>query len=65
MGTVELTSLIGDYKDFGGQKIATRITQQAMGNDQVLTIDTVTYDVADPSRFALPPAIKALADRKP
>lgn len=64
MGTIDVTNLISDYKDFGGQKIATRLTQQVMGNEQVLIINTVDYDVADPSVFEMPAAIKALVDKK-
>jgi len=65
MGSVDVTSLLSDYKEFGGQKIATRVRQQAMGQEQVLTINTVDYDVADPSTFEMPAAIKALVDKKP
>jgi hypothetical protein len=65
MGSVEVTNLISDYKDFGGQKIATRLTQQVMGNEQVLIINSVDYDAADPVAFEMPAAIKALAEKKP
>ena len=65
MGTVDVTNLISDYKDFGGQKIATRLTQQVMGNEQVLIINTVDYDAADPAAFEMPAAIKALSEKKP
>jgi hypothetical protein len=65
MGTVDVTNLISDYKDFGGQKIATRLTQQVMGNEQVLTISSVDYDVAEPATFEMPAAIKALVEKKP
>jgi hypothetical protein len=65
MGTVDVTNLISDYKDFGGQKIATRLTQQVMGNEQVLIINTVDYDVAEPATFEMPAAIKALVEKKP
>ena len=65
MGTIEVTNLIGEYKDFGGQKIATRIAQQAMGQEQVMTFTGIEYDTASESAFAMPPAIKALADKKP
>lgn len=64
MGTVDVTNLISDYKDFGGQKIATRLTQQVMGNEQILIINTVDYDVAEPAAFEMPAAIKALVDKK-
>jgi hypothetical protein len=65
MGTVEVTNLLSDYKDFGGQKIATRLTQQVMGQEQVIRINAVAYDVADTTTFAMPAAIKALAEKKP
>jgi hypothetical protein len=64
MGTIDVTNLISDYKDFGGQKIATRLTQQVMGNEQVLIISTVDYDAADPAVFEMPAAIKALVEKK-
>ena len=65
MGSVEVTNLISEYKEFGGQKIATRLTQQVMGQEQVLIINTVDYDAADPAAFEMPAAIKALAEKKP
>ena len=64
MGTIDVTNLISDYKDFGGQKIATRLTQQVMGNEQVLIINSVDYDVADTAAFEMPAAIKALVEKK-
>jgi hypothetical protein len=65
MGAIEVTNLINDYKEFGGQKVATRITQQAMGQQQVMTIQAVDYDVVEPSTFEMPPAIKALVEKAP
>jgi hypothetical protein len=65
MGSIEVTNLLSDYKDFGGQKIATRLTQQVMGQEQVLRINTVEYDAADPASFQMPAAIKALSEKKP
>jgi hypothetical protein len=65
MGSVDVTNLLSDYKDFGGQKIATRLTQQVMGQEQVLRINNVEYDAADPASFEMPAAIKALAEKKP
>ena len=65
MGTVEVTNLIGDYKDFGGQKVATRVAQQAMGQEQVMRFTAIEYDIATDSTFAMPPAIKALTEKKP
>jgi hypothetical protein len=36
-----------------------------MGNEQVLIINTVDYDVAEPATFEMPAAIKALVEKKP
>ena len=65
MGAVEVTNLISDYKDFGGQKVATRVAQQAMGQEQVMRFTAVEYDLATDSTFAMPPSIKALTEKKP
>ena len=65
MGTIDVTNLIGDYKDFGGQKVATRVAQQAMGQEQVMRFTAVEYDTATDSTFAMPPSIKALTEKKP
>jgi hypothetical protein len=65
MGSVDVTNLLSDYKEFGGQKIATRLTQQVMGQEQVITISTVEYDAADAATFEMPAAIKALVEKKP
>jgi hypothetical protein len=65
MGSIDVTNLISDYKDFGGQKVATRLTQQVMGAEQVLTITAVEYDPADATSFEMPAAIKALVEKKP
>ena len=65
MGAIDVTNLISDYKEFGGQKVATRLTQQVMGAEQVLTILSVEYDPADATSFEMPAAIKALVDKKP
>ena len=64
-GAIEVTNLLSDYKDFGGQKVATRLTQQVMGQEQVLHINSVEYDAADPASFEMPAAIKALTEKKP
>ena len=60
MGAVKATHIESDYKDFGGVKIATKITQRLMGTEQVITISEVEFDKVDKSAFDLPPAIQAL-----
>ena len=64
MGSVQVTSLVSDYKDFGGVKYATRMRQQMMGQEQVMTVHSVEFDVVPPSAFEQPPAIQALVKQK-
>lgn len=62
MGTVELHNIVSDWKEFGGVKFATTLKQQAMGQEQVMTITGVHFDSADDAAMlALPAAVKALA----
>lgn len=62
MGTIEVTTTMSDWKDFGGVKFATRMAQSAMGQQQVMSIAEVVFDdPADTTAFALPDAVKAIA----
>jgi len=60
MGTLTMTSIEGGYKKFGKLTQATMVTQQVMGVEQKITLNTVEYDTVQPSAFEPPPAIKAL-----
>jgi hypothetical protein len=60
MGTVSATSVISDYKRFGGILQPTLVKQTAMGAQIVTTITSVEYDKVDPTVFELPAEIKAL-----
>ena len=60
MGEMTIEAVIGDYKDFDGLKLATRM-QMTMGPQQVVTtIKSVSHAPVADSIFALPPEIKAL-----
>lgn len=62
MGTMELHNIMSDWKEFGGVKFATTLRQQAMGQEQVMTIATVEFDGADHATLLeLPAAVKAIA----
>lgn len=63
MGVIDVTLLVNDYKEFGGLKLPSRMVQQMMGMEQVMTITSVTYDTVDPSVFELPAEIKALVNK--
>lgn len=60
MGPLPAITVFGEYKDFGGVKLATRIVQKVMGVEQIMTVTTVEHDKVDASAFALPAPIKAL-----
>jgi len=66
MGTMQLVTVMADWKEFGGVRFATRMTVESMGQQQVLSISEVVFDdAADADAFALPDAIKAIAAPKP
>jgi len=60
MGEFDYTTAVHDYRQFGEVRIATRIVQRALGQEQVVTTDSVRFGPVDPARFALPDPIKAL-----
>lgn len=64
MGTIPVVTLISDYKQFGDILSPTRIVQQMMGQQQVITIETVEYGEIEAERFAPPPAIQTLIDQQ-
>ena len=63
-GAIDQTTLIGDYKDFGGVKAPTTMRIQAGGMEQVIRFSSVEYDTVKPEEFAAPPAIQALIKAK-
>lgn len=60
MGAMESTTMYDEYKDFGGLRMPTRMTIQAMGFDQVLTIKEIKFTEPAATTFELPAEIKAL-----
>jgi hypothetical protein len=60
MGDLPTTSFVDDYREFGGVKTPMRARVQAMGLEQVITLDSVSHAPIPDSVFALPPAIQAL-----
>jgi hypothetical protein len=61
MGTVPVTTIVSEYKSFGGVLTPTITRQKMMGLESVTTITGVTFAPVAPSAFALPDAISALA----
>jgi hypothetical protein len=64
MGTFETTSLLEEYRQIEGILVATRIRQQMMGQEQVMTLDTIEFDVVEPEAFDPPAPIQALIEQR-
>lgn len=60
MGTVNATVTEADYQKFGRILFPTKIVNSVMGLQQVMTIQSVTFDKVEPSVFEPPAPIKAL-----
>jgi hypothetical protein len=66
MGAVDVTTLVGDWKDFGGLRLPTTQRQQMMGQEQVMKFSSVEYDRPDDAgAFAVPATIQALLKAGP
>lgn len=61
MGDLPVIIVMDDYRDFGDVKVSARSTTKVMGQTQLMTIDSVTWNAASDADFALPAQIKALA----
>jgi len=60
MGVIDAVTLYDDYRDVDGVKVATKISVQAMGMEQVLTMKEIRFTDVPASTFELPAEIKAL-----
>lgn len=60
MGDVPVVTLFSDYKKFGGVMVATKTVQEAMGQQQILTIESVVFGDGTGIVIAPPPAVEAL-----
>ncbi|HUF46784.1 MAG TPA: hypothetical protein VMM93_03150 [Vicinamibacterales bacterium] len=59
-GVVPRVSIMRDYKAFGPLKQPTRLVQQTLGLEQVLTITGYDYTAIPATAFAPPPEVQAL-----
>ena len=62
MGEIPTTTIISDYKEFGGLLVATKNVQQIMGMEQIITVSEVENVDPDPAVFELPAEIKAMME---
>jgi hypothetical protein len=64
MGSVQVTTLFDDWKEFGGLKTATKLRQQMLGQEQVLTIDRLEFNRAEDAKAVeMPEQIKPLVKK--
>jgi len=63
MGEIEAVSRLSDYRRVNGIMVPHKITQEAMGMQQVMTTTSVEFGPQDAALFELPPEIKALMDK--
>lgn len=62
---IDIVSKPGDYRVLDGVKIPFTIKQYLMGQERVITLQSVEHNVSLPAdRFALPAAIKALVEKR-
>jgi hypothetical protein len=54
MGEIPVLTLFNDYKKFGDVMVATKMTQEAMGQQQILTVSSVEF--GDGKEVVAPPA---------
>lgn len=64
MGEIPVVILIGDYQPFGGVLQYTRVTQQMMGQEQRIAVDSVEIREIDPAQFTPPASIQSLIEQK-
>lgn len=62
MGEVPTTTVLSDYKEFGGVLSPSKSVQRVMGMEQVITILEVTDMQRDEALFAIPDEIRALME---
>jgi hypothetical protein len=56
----EVSTVESAYKDFGGVKLPTVVTNRTRAGSMVITIDSVEFDRVPASALALPPQVRAL-----
>lgn len=63
MGTVEVTSVLSDYRTVNGVQMPAKVTQLMMGQQMVTTTDTLEFGSVPSDAFALPPEVQAMVKK--
>lgn len=64
MGKVPVVTTLTEYEQHGPVLVATHMSQKMMGMEQVMVLESVTFDEVDMEVFKLEPEIQALVDAK-
>lgn len=64
MGEIPVVTLIGSYEQHGDVLTPMEVTQQMMGQQQIITLDSVEIREIDPERFTPPATIRTLIEQK-
>lgn len=64
MGETPAAMIITDWKDVDGVKHPFKMSQQIMGMNQVVTVESIDVTPLDDSVFALPMPVQAILDRQ-
>jgi hypothetical protein len=62
MGNIESVTFLEEYQEYGGILSPTRIRQQALGQEQLMTLDSIEYDVVEDDAFDPPASIRTLME---
>jgi hypothetical protein len=62
MGDIESVTFLEEYQEYGGILSPTRIRQQALGQEQVMTVDSIEYGVVGDDAFDPPASIRTLME---
>lgn len=63
MGEIPVVTLFSDYKKFGNVTVATKTVQELMGQQQILTINSVEFTDGAGLTIAPPAAVQALVKK--
>ena len=63
MGPMTATTVMTNYKDFGGLQMPTTTTVRTMGQEIVMSVTSLEWDTVEPAAFELPPEIKVLVTK--
>ncbi len=64
MGTIHTETLMSEYKEFGGVKMATRMSANMMGQPMLVQLNDIEFGTVSASDFELPAQIKALTEER-